>query len=91
VAQIYPLWGRGFACIFGYTASVEVLLISAPQTSCPLDVATCEYGIVTIWAGKKLKQKESVMAENQDVFVFIGTYGSVDFDKQLEAEAKVIQ
>ena len=31
------------------------------------------------------------MAENQDVFVFIGTYGSVDFDKQLEAEAKVIQ
>ena len=29
---LYPLWRIAFACIFGYTESVEVLLISAPQT-----------------------------------------------------------
>jgi uncharacterized membrane protein len=34
--------------------------------------------MVTIWAGKQLKQKESVMAKNDVVFVFIGSYGSVD-------------
>jgi uncharacterized membrane protein len=33
---------------------------------------------VTLWAGKQLKQKELVMAKNQDVFVFIASYGSVD-------------
>ena len=40
----------------------------------------CNHTTVTIWAGKQLKQKESVMAdkENQVVFVFIGTYGSED-------------
>ena len=30
--HIYPLWGMAFALVFGYTDSVEVLLISAPQT-----------------------------------------------------------
>jgi uncharacterized membrane protein len=33
---------------------------------------------VTLWAGKQLKQKELVMAKNQEVFVFIASYGSVD-------------
>jgi len=30
---IYPLWDIAFACIFGYTDAVEVLLISAPHMS----------------------------------------------------------
>jgi uncharacterized membrane protein len=51
-----------------------------------LDVATCEYRIVAIWAGEQLKQKESVMAKNQDVFVFIGSYSSVD-DAQMDYTA----
>ena len=40
----------------------------------------CNHTTVTLWAGKQLKQKESGMAdkENQVVFVFIGSYGSVD-------------
>ena len=33
---------------------------------------------VTLWAGKQLKQKESVMAKNQEVFVFIASYSSED-------------
>jgi hypothetical protein len=31
--HIYPLWGIAFACVIDYTDSLEVLLISAPQTS----------------------------------------------------------
>lgn len=34
--------------------------------------------MITMWAGKQLKQKESGMAKNDVVFVFIGSYGSVD-------------
>ena len=30
--HIYPLGDIAFACVIGYTDSVEVLLISAPQT-----------------------------------------------------------
>jgi hypothetical protein len=30
--HIYPLWDIAFECIFGYTDSLEVLLISAPHT-----------------------------------------------------------
>jgi len=32
-AHIYPLWDIAFDRIFGYTDSVEVLLISAPHMS----------------------------------------------------------
>ena len=31
--HIYPLWDIAFALVFIYTDSVEVLLVSAPQTS----------------------------------------------------------
>ena len=31
--HIYPLWDIAFALVFDYTDSLEVLLISAPQTN----------------------------------------------------------
>ena len=34
LSHIYPRWDIAFARIFGYTDSVEVLLISAPHMMC---------------------------------------------------------
>ena len=50
---IYPLWGIAFALVFGYTDSLEVLLIGVPanqQQYLNLRGAYCEERIlVVIW------------------------------------------
>ena len=49
-------------------------------------MVTCINETITIWAGRQLKQKESAMAENKEVFVFVGTYDNVG-DAQLDYAA----
>ncbi len=44
----------------------------------PLYVVTCVHSIFTIWSVKQLKQKETAMADNENVLVFIAIYGSTD-------------
>jgi uncharacterized membrane protein len=48
---------------------------------------------LTIWAVKQLKQKESAMTDNDNVFVFIGAYGSTaaaweDYDSVKELHSR---
>jgi hypothetical protein len=39
--HFYPPWGIAFARVFGYTDSVEDMLITLHKRVCPLDVVTC--------------------------------------------------